>query len=208
MLTADYLIYAGIFAPMWVSPLMLVMLIFFKKLRAPHIVWLNLLTLAIAVGGTAYYYSLHIPSGLMYLSVLIPSWIFLVSSLIAALIRIDISARSAKLSAFVVFAIGIAIWARIEYERWTVRSEQRLALDFAKSNSEIIKAMGAEQRVVLRSSQPAAWLSGRYVFSIGAPLTKYAIVDVNRISGTPEFTVVCIYQTNHVADDAADRCKK
>ncbi len=208
MFTADYLVYAGVIAPVWLPPLILVMLIFVKPLRASHIVWLNSLTFVVAVGGTAYIYSLRVPSGLIYLYVLIPSWILLVSSLIATAIRIDFSSRSVKLAGFVAVAIGAALWARVEYEHWAARTEQRLALDFARSNTEITKAMGSEQRVVLRSSQPAAWLSGRYVFSIGVPLSKYAIVDVIRTSGTPEFTVVCIYQTNHVVSDTADHCKQ
>jgi hypothetical protein len=80
------------------------------------------------------------------------------------------------------------------YENQTRKEEERLAFDYVKNNKQIIKLVGGS--VETSPASPTSYSNdrnkGRYDFSIMGAKTIYAIVDVNRSSGKPEFSLACV----------------
>lgn len=80
------------------------------------------------------------------------------------------------------------------YDNQTKKEEEQLALDYVTHNNQVIQLAGGSVKTF-----PSASTSysndrnrGRYDFSIIGPKKFYAIVDVNRSSGRPEFSLACV----------------
>ncbi|MBC3877526.1 DUF4124 domain-containing protein [Undibacterium sp. FT79W] len=80
------------------------------------------------------------------------------------------------------------------YDNQTKKTEEQLALDYITHNEQVIKLAGGAVK-----TYPAASTTysndrnkGRYDFSISGSKSFYAIVDVNRSSGKPEFRLACV----------------
>ena len=80
------------------------------------------------------------------------------------------------------------------YENQTRKEEERLALDYITHNDQVIKLAGGTVKTFPASSTIYSndRNKGRYDFSITGPKTFYAIVDVNRSSGKPAFSLACV----------------
>jgi hypothetical protein len=63
-----------LFAPLWLTPLILISLIFSKEQRSKAFFWVYVVELIFTVSGISYLYLIQAPSGLAYLTVLFPAW--------------------------------------------------------------------------------------------------------------------------------------
>ncbi len=80
------------------------------------------------------------------------------------------------------------------YENQSKKIEEQLALDYITHNDQVIKLAGGAVKTFPASSSIYSndRNRGRYDFSITGPKNFYAIVDVNRSSGKPEFNLACV----------------
>lgn len=80
------------------------------------------------------------------------------------------------------------------FENQTRKEEEQLALDYITHNDQIIKLAGGAVKTFPAASTIYSNDSnrGRYDFSIRGPKEFYAIVDVNRSSGKPKFSLACV----------------
>lgn len=80
------------------------------------------------------------------------------------------------------------------YENQIRKEEERLALDFITHNDHVIKLAGGLHRVFPSSSisYKNDRNKGRYDFSIKGTKSFNAIVDVNRSTGKPVFSLACL----------------
>ncbi len=80
------------------------------------------------------------------------------------------------------------------YENVNQKAEEQLAMDFITHNNQIIKLAGGQVKTYPASSTIYSNDSnkGRYEFTISGSKNYYAIVDVNRSSGKPEFRLACV----------------
>jgi hypothetical protein len=80
------------------------------------------------------------------------------------------------------------------YENQTRKEEERLALEYITHNDQVIKLAGGTVKTFPASSTIYSndRNKGRYDFSITGHRTFYAIVDVNRSSGKPVFSLACV----------------
>ena len=80
------------------------------------------------------------------------------------------------------------------YDNQTKKAEEKLALDYITHNDQIIKLAGGvvETYPAASTIYPNNRNKGRYDFHISGPKDFYAIVDVDRSSGKPEFRLACV----------------
>jgi hypothetical protein len=80
------------------------------------------------------------------------------------------------------------------YDNQTKKTEEQLALDYITHNDQVIKLAGGAVKTypAISTIYSNDRNKGRYDFSISGPKSFYAIVDVNRSSGKPEFRLACV----------------
>jgi len=92
----------------------------------------------------------------------------------------------------VLVAVGAAglYWMNQKKQKQNLKDEQFLAQEFVRKNPTVIQAVGEKFEVypaVVVGQVPI-----RYEFSVRSDATVYAIVDVSRESGRPEFSLACM----------------
>lgn len=99
---------------------------------------------------------------------------------------------SGAFALMVLVAVGAAglYWMNQKKQKQNLKDEQFLAQEFVRKNPTVIQAVGETFEVypaVVVGQVPV-----RYEFSVRSGATVYAIVDVFRVSGRPEFSLACM----------------
>jgi hypothetical protein len=90
-------------------------------------------------------------------------------------------------------AVPFLIYGSLNKEKGVIEEEQ-LALDYVTHNSQVMEMAGGPVKAFRSLSVTYSYdrNRARYEFSIVGPKKFYAVVDVNRESGKPEFRLACV----------------
>jgi len=88
-------------------------------------------------------------------------------------------------------AVVTALWWRKEYNKKLDARAESLALEFVRSNKEVARAAGGNERVALASKSISDERAVRYEFSVSGTSTVYAIVNSSGPRSSPILTLTC-----------------
>jgi hypothetical protein len=99
---------------------------------------------------------------------------------------------SASFALMALVAVGAAGFYLMNHEKQKqdLKDEQFLAQEFVRKNPAVIQAVG--EKFGVYPAVVVGQVPIRYEFSVRSDATVYAIVDVSRVSGHPEFSLACM----------------